>query len=796
MKHLRHIALLALFTVYPLASTASGATMLDSLLFRFKTYSTLCSPEKVYLHFDRSCYTAGETIWFKGWVQEASLFSNLPPSNFIYAEVLDSRGEAMARVKVKRTGDGFPGCIELPDDLETGDYTIRAYSLWQLNNHIEYLFNDTIRIIGGKGKKEKKPGTQQSGVELSFWPEGGRYFDGHKAVIGFKAVDRQGRSVDFNGFLVRGRDSVERRVFTVHDGMGTFAFLPQPGQSYGIRDESGRIHPLPSPSEEGATLQLRIHSGRYYIAAIGFGGGEASLLVRDLSELRPLAQVSLDGKPGVFIMEKSFFRPGINHFLLVDSRGKILSERLFYVRDDNAPICRLDMDRFTDTPRSKVQGSISLNSPGGAPLDGTCSVSVVRGSLKDWQQSDGITSYMGLGSELKGRIHNPCYYFDPDIPIKERDAALDLLMMIQGWRYYDMEKITDVKGGFFRIRHVREMMQEIRGRITRRISSKAPRNFIFTVLIPKLNMVHSMEVEQGSDFIIDSLDFQENTGVLINIGTSRLGATYLPKWDGDPAAEPYVYKLSPGFAGAVKPEAPRLDEAASDDTLKAAVVTASYQDKDVLIFGHSYRQDLVTYKDMTLVEYLSMTKAMFEYDGENMYNRTRRRNISYSEDSQDGIQELPEPDEFNQTGQVKLIVDDLEEPWWGYDMLRLEDLRSLSISTQPDPFYGGDGGVVHISVKPGGLSRSTNRDPSLLYFVPLGYQVPRYFESPRYDRGDYVLSDKRNTVWWSPDVRISGGRAAISFFNSDLTDFPYIVRIEGIGADGRPFSSHCMISPE
>ena len=61
MKHLRHIALLALFIFYPLASTARGATMLDSLLFRFKTYSTLCSPEKVYLHFDRSCHTAGDT---------------------------------------------------------------------------------------------------------------------------------------------------------------------------------------------------------------------------------------------------------------------------------------------------------------------------------------------------------------------------------------------------------------------------------------------------------------------------------------------------------------------------------------------------------------------------------------------------------------------------------------------------------------------------------------------------------------------------------------------------------------
>ena len=45
MKHLRHIALLALIIVYPLASTAHDA----------------CSPEKVYLHFDRSCHTAGDT---------------------------------------------------------------------------------------------------------------------------------------------------------------------------------------------------------------------------------------------------------------------------------------------------------------------------------------------------------------------------------------------------------------------------------------------------------------------------------------------------------------------------------------------------------------------------------------------------------------------------------------------------------------------------------------------------------------------------------------------------------------
>ena len=770
--------------------------MLDSLLLRFHTYSSLCSPEKVYLHYDRSCYTAGETVWFKGWLQESSRHSVLPPSNFIYTELLDGKGETLVRVKVKRDNGGFPGYITLPDNLETGDYTLRAYSLWQLNNPVEYLFNDRIRILGDKGKKEKKPRTSASDVAVSFWPEGGRYYSGHKAVIGFVAADGQGKRVDFKGFLVSDSDSMRMPVSTTHDGMGSFAFLPETGHKYSIRDESGKSYPLPPPSEEGATLQLSIHSGRYYVSAFGFGGGTASLLVRDLTELRPLATVSLDGTAGVLKVDKSFFRPGINHLLLVDSRGRILSERLFFIRDDEAPLCRVEMKGFEAGPRAPVEGVVSLSSPDGTPLDGTCSVSVVRGAFQDWQPSDGITSYLGLSSELKGGIRHPYYYFDPDIPEQERDAALDILMMIQGWRYYDLEKITEPKGSRFTVRHAREVMQEIRGSVSRRLSSRMPKDFTFTVWIPKLDMLESVNVEQGNVFVIDSLDFPENTEVLISIGTARQLATYLPKWDGDPAAGPFRYKPAPGMAKALNSEAPLMNGTASDDSLKAAVITAVYEDRETLFFGRSYRKDLETFKDMTLVEYLSVTKAMFEYDGESMYNRNWRRYASALPEAADELADLSDSDDGSRPGQVKLIVDDTEQPWWGFDMLHLEDLRSLSISTQPDPVYGGEGGVVHISLKPGGMNRSMDRDPSLLYFVPLGYQEPRYFESPDYGRGDYRYYDNRNTLWWSPDVPIKDGRATLSFWNSDRLDFPYIVRIEGLAADGRPFSRHCLVSPE
>lgn len=789
MRAFRHIALLVLGILLPLPVRAQALSLQDSLQIRFDTFSRWCSPEKVYLHYDRSCYTAGETIWFKGWVQEASAISALPPSNFLYAEVLDSRGTAVVRVKIKRTGDGFPGCMELPDVMETGYYTIRAYTLWQLNGDSEYLFNDRIRIIGEGGKKEKKQEAQSGQIDISFWPEGGRYFSGHDATIGFKVVDRHGRSVNFSGALVNDRDRHEIPVASTHDGMGVFSFLPLPGFRYSLRDASGRLYPLPQPSENGATLQFRAHSDRYYIGALGFGGGEASLLVRDASELRPLAGIKLDGSLATLVLEKEYFRPGINHILLVNSEGKILAERLFFVRDRRQPVCKLEMTQFLPAQRALTKGVISLFNPDGTPLKGSCSVSVVRGALKDWQQSDGIVSYMGLSSELKGNINNPYYYFDPDIPERERDSALDILMMIQGWRYYDLEKLT-ANNGHIKIKHEREQIQELHCHVSRKHSSKMPGDYVFTFLVPQLGIVHSVEVEKVNYFIIDSLDFTENTKMLINIGQSRRGIQYLPRWDGDPFAPTFLYGSAPGYSDRQMITPPVLNEPASDDTLAAAVVTASYADSDVLAFGRSYREDLTLFKDMTLVEYLSMKKAVFEYDGENMYNRTRRHRSSSYQDN-----DSPDSDDDDESGQVKLIVDDTEEAWWGYDMLRLEDLRSISIATNPDPVFGGDGGVVHISLKPGGLSRNLERNPSMLFFVPLGYQVPRYFESPRYDRGDNTLSDRRNTLWWSPSVSLASGRADIEFCNSDRMDFPYIIRIEGLTSDGRPFSLHRTVYP-
>ena len=49
-----------------------------------------------------------------------------------------------------------------------------------------------------------------------------------------------------------------------------------------------------------------------------------------------------------------------------------------------------------------------------------------------------MLSYCYLSTEIKGNIHNPAYYFDSNN--KDRQAALDLLLLTQGWRRYVWEK--------------------------------------------------------------------------------------------------------------------------------------------------------------------------------------------------------------------------------------------------------------------------------------------------------------------------------------------------------------------
>ena len=159
MKAIKRTIALIIALVLVRHSLDCTAATPDSL---FIQYSKLLSPEKVYLHTDREVYNLGDTIWFRGYLQNASAIQEYPESNYIYVDIIASKWERTLeklapvekqrireRVKIKRdsiSGD-FVGYIPLTEDYNTGLATIRAYTHWMLNFSPEGMFSKCIEIL-------------------------------------------------------------------------------------------------------------------------------------------------------------------------------------------------------------------------------------------------------------------------------------------------------------------------------------------------------------------------------------------------------------------------------------------------------------------------------------------------------------------------------------------------------------------------------------------------------------------------------------------------------------------------
>lgn len=103
--------------------------------------------ERVVFVIDRSFYASGETVWLRGWISDVE--GAAPTSKYLYVELLrDGVGSVEMRIKLKERGGMFLGQMELPEDLESGWYTLRAYTLAQKDWPAEALFHTRVLIRG------------------------------------------------------------------------------------------------------------------------------------------------------------------------------------------------------------------------------------------------------------------------------------------------------------------------------------------------------------------------------------------------------------------------------------------------------------------------------------------------------------------------------------------------------------------------------------------------------------------------------------------------------------------------
>ena len=715
--------------------------------------------EKVYLHLDRTYFAIGETMWLKGYVENA--LPSPDSSRFLYVELVGGKDEeAVLRGKIRLGAEGFAGHLDLPEDMSGGRYMLRAYTRFQMNWPEEWMFHCPVEIYDGKDSPEAALGAD---YDVSFYPEGGRYFYGEFASVGFKVLSKDGRSQAFAGRLFDDLGNFICDARTEHAGMGLLSFTPFEGRTYRlVSDTDGRTWNLPAVSRDGATLQVRRVGDHFAVRTLNHTGGPVK----------------------VNVFNPSGDSTGLQKFVLTDQNGRILAERAVFAGEVSSAKIAAEAVDANYTPRKKWKVRFSL------PQDidsAELSVSVVRNAFRYYQQEGSLASYMWLGSEIRGYIEDPDYYFDPDVPASIRMSHLDLLLLIQGWTYYDREESPS------QIIYSKEQQQTLQGEV-RSFFGRTPRKFTLTLMAPELAYSQIVAVPRGSRFVVDSLDFPDSTLFIVHVDNRGdfkryypvLNETFAPKWKKEGRVFPF---------GVAPRDADRRDDYAAAafnpgdvivDTLETAVIRGMMP-RIRSPFGVSdlpnikEREDLSFYDNLNLVDYVTMTHPTLRYENEEMINTKTGYN--------------------NQGGEhfssVALYVGGFQMPWDIAQTIHMSDVEKISVTTymNSDAFLAhSPGGIVLVEMSAARPVGSLKDKSNSIVTTPLGYQKPRAFYNPAYDRRRLLsLPDRRNTIYWNPSLRLGTAAKDILIETEDRADGPYFLRIEGRTSDGRWISTSQML---
>lgn len=462
MKRLFITLMAAVLSAWPQLSPAQS--VFDTYFAKAKVFSHDFPSEKVHLHFDNSSYYQGDTIWYKAYV--VNVADNKPSqiSKPLYVEFVDQLGNVMDRQIVKLHDGEGEGQISLANAFFTGYYEVRAYTKWMLSfgGDTPQYFSRVIPVYRRPlsaseasrsiatyrmdDSMKQRPKDKTRKLSVRFFPEGGNLVQGVTSTVGFEALSEDSGWVDISGFILDDTGTKTTPVATVHDGMGSFMVTPgeKPVQVAMTFQGKDYKFSLPKALPKGYVINAVTKDDAIEVAVRRNGQTPAdSLALFVFANSTPCTYVPVDF--GSAMQRKirilsSDLPGGVIRLALVNAGGQTLCDRFCFVYPDDTLHIQASADQKLYAPYHKASCVIRLTDKDNTPVRGaTVSVAVRDGIDTDYRKYDGdIFTDLLLTSDLKGYINRPGFYFIDRSTRRRR--MLDNLLLVRGWRKYDIDE--------------------------------------------------------------------------------------------------------------------------------------------------------------------------------------------------------------------------------------------------------------------------------------------------------------------------------------------------------------------
>ena len=787
--------------------------------------------EKLHVSTDKDSYIAGDTIWLRAHCADAATHRPVAASRYVYVELRDDRGSLVRRIKLLSRDSVYSGYLPTQSLERFGDYSLTAYTLYMRNQGPDYFFKKPLTIWPYRESRRTQRNTsvrKVSDFDVSFFPEGGYLIDGYDCCVAFKALGDDGGSVEVTGVLKNDREEVVDTLRTLHGGMGCLRFTPHTGERYYAECtmEGGKTERFDLPASNNLACVLRVlHTERDFTVMVQSGRPLPKglrLLVHCRGNLCYFREWNDDLPSLIFKRDK--LPGGVLQILLLDKAGNALSERLVFNRGEELATTDVQIGGTLEQ-RTKVTLAVTATDPDGGPAAGDFSIAVTDRAAVPSAMSGSIYSTLLLTSELRGTIETPDWYFEGRDAA--RVAALDALLLTQGWRRYDVPEL--MKKEYVEPQYPLEVGQEIAGRINKGglwNRRKKLDRYEMRMIVPRWHYSSQAPIDKEGRFALNGFDFPDSTLFVLRPAAAK---GLLP--------EAYVKVARDSF-----PEVGTLPRVPEADAANPYLAQARHYIEqrgqtdmrniliDTVVVTHRIRQEMKSPEQRlasnswtaeqikesgagTILECLARmpgikvsdysisyrgTGALFVVDGQleepvDMQASASgfpltgmvRSSRNVSRGAASGLGGIARPDGlggFTLAQQVMCLSYPLE-------MVSRIDLIDSHDSALYIPW--AKGAVVSITLKKGKeWEDAVALMPSVDVAIasPLGYQTPAEFYAPAYATEKArrsMVPDYRTTLYWNPSVEFDEtGRATVEFYTSDAPA-DYDISIEGVTQNGK-----------
>lgn len=132
------------WAIYQPSSLLSDHPFLKELFEKHEKYNQITAEEMVYLHYDKTLYRAGETIWFQCYIRNSGRLYSEFLSDIVYVEFINPAGAIEKSVVLIAKEGRVSGDISIPGQSKGGKYKLKAYTLWQKNTNCSFEREITI----------------------------------------------------------------------------------------------------------------------------------------------------------------------------------------------------------------------------------------------------------------------------------------------------------------------------------------------------------------------------------------------------------------------------------------------------------------------------------------------------------------------------------------------------------------------------------------------------------------------------------------------------------------------------